>query len=262
MISRMSKVIINGELVDEAAAVVSRLDRNVQLGMNVFETMLAVAGEIDGFDLHLARLEKGMERLKISLDVSGIANSIARLLEANHLGEENARVRVTAMDGELLVQASRVETSSRAINVVISDYVLNERSATAGIKCGSYAPHMVALREVEDADEVLFLNTVGEVAEAAMANVFIVADGQLITPRLESGCLPGVTRELIIRRARGAGMEVQECAVLLEHLVDADEIFLTNSVAGITSVARVGEMEMEGSCVTEKLRKIYQDGDQ
>jgi len=140
--------------------------------------------------------------------------------------------------------------------------VLNERSATAGVKCGSYAPHVVALREAEDTDEVLFFNTVGELAEAAMANVFLVTDSKLITPRLESGCLPGVTRDLVIRRARAAGIEVQESAVLIEHLFDADEIFLTNSVAGITRVTRVGELEMAENIVTEKLRQIYQNGDQ
>lgn len=260
----MSKVIINGELVEEsgAGAVVSLLDRNVQLGMNVFETMLAVRGVIDGFDLHIARLEMGMERLGISLEVSTLRKFILMLLEANELDSENARVRVTAMEGSLMIQASRAEISRKSINVVISDYVLNERSATAGIKCGSYAANVVAMREAEDADEILFLNTVGEVAEAGMANVFIVSDGKLITPRLESGCLAGVTRELLMRRAVAAGVEVQECAVLLEHLFDADEVFLTNSVAGVTSVARVGEVELEGDSMTEKLRGIYQDGDQ
>lgn len=257
----MSKVIINGELVDEAYAVVSQLDRNVQLGMNVFETMLAISGEIDGFDLHVARLEKGMERLQISVEIAGLKESISELLEANDLESENARVRVTATDSNLLVEASLAEKAKESATVVISDYVLNERSATAGVKCGSYAPNIVALREAGDVDEVLFLNTIGELAEAAMANVFLVTDGKLITPRLESGCLPGVTRELIIRRVNAAGTEVQECAVLLEHLFDADEIFLTNSVAGITSVTRVGEVEMEGNTVTEKLRKIYQNGD-
>jgi len=255
-------VSINGELVEEAEAVVSRLDRNVQLGMNVFETMLAVRGEIDGFDLHVARLARGMERLQISADVSSLKRLISDLLESNHLESEDARVRVTAMGGSLMIQASKAEGSKNSVNVEISDYVLNERSATAGIKCGSYAPNMVALREAKNADEVIFLNTVGEVAEAAMANVFLVSDGKLITPSLESGCLPGVTRELVIRRALDAGIEVQECVVLLEHLFVADEIFLTNSVAGITSVSRVGSVEIEEHSVTDEMRKIYQDGDQ
>lgn len=257
-------VIINGELVVETEAVVSLLDRNVQLGLNVFETLLAVKGRIDGFDLHVVRLKRGLDRLGIhleSMSEQSLEAEVQTLLDANQLCDVNARVRITAMGNNLLIQAEKAPERPNFCNAVISEYALNERSATAGIKCGSYADHILALRAA-DTDEVIFLNTVGEVAEAAMANVFIVNDGKLVTPRLASGCLPGVTRELIIQRVRAAGIEVNETMILLEDLLDADEVFLTNSLTGVCGVQRLGELELNEHEITEQVRKIYQDGNQ
>jgi len=193
---------------------------------------------------------------------------VAKVVEVNGVKKEelgsSARVRVTAVGEVLMVQAEEFSGVADEVSVLISDYVLNERAASVGVKCGSYADHVLELRaaQKEGADEVIFLNTIGEVAEAAMANVFLVNDGVLITPHLRSGCLPGVTRELVISRSRRAGLEVQECVVLLEDLMDADEVFLTNSVGGVRGVKRIGELVLDEGEITNMIRKIYKDGDQ
>lgn len=259
----MSKVIVNGELYDEAEASVSLLNKDMQLGLSVFETMLAVGGVIDGFDLHLVRFQNGLDRLGIEVDgFDLLGGCVGELLEENGLVDKRVKVRMTAMSEFYWIEAHEVAERAEVCSVVLSEFALNERSPVAGIKCGSYAMNYMALHEAQAAgvDEVVFLNSVGEVAEAATANVFMVKDGVLITPRLESGCLPGVTRALVLERASAAGVEVEEeRAVSLEELLDADEVFLTNTNIGVQAVERIGELEL-GDCpgeVTKRVRELY-----
>mgnify|MGYP000589677943 FL=1 len=266
----MNSVNFNGDLMDRSEANVRVGSEGVQLGMGVFETMLAVNGVVDGMDLHMLRLKKGMDRLGYVMELKKpLQDVISEVISDNDLQEANAKVRVTTMRGVCLVEAEPAPERSEVCTVIVSDYVCNERSAVAGIKCSSYAENLLAFKagQSEGADEVIMLNTLGEVAEAAMANLFLVSDGALITPRLESGCLPGVTRELVMRRANAAGIDVREEVVLLEDVMDADEVFLTNSLVGVRGVCKIGSQEIqEGSeemgAVTANVKEIYQNGDQ
>ncbi len=258
----MDKLIVNGELVNATEANVSMLNKDMQLGLSVFETMLAVNGEIDGFDLHLVRLESGLDRLGFELDDFDRLDGLVRLLlSESGLLAKRAKVRITVMGELYWIEAQEVEGRPEACSVILSESLLNERRFTAGVKCGSYADNFLALHEAHqnDADEVIFLNTVGNVAEAATANVFFVKDGVLITPYLESGCLPGVTRELLIQRVMSAGIEVEDRAVTLEEFLDADEVFLTNTQIGVQAVKRIGQVEIP-SCpgdLTMAARALY-----
>jgi branched-chain amino acid aminotransferase len=260
----MSRVIVNGELCDAGDAMVSLLSKDVQLGLTVFETMLAVEGEIDGFELHMNRLQDGLGRLGIEIsELNLLGEHVRSLLGENFLLEKRARVRLTAMSGLYWIEASEAAVRDTEVSVILSEFVLNERRVTAGIKCGSYAENVLALREGQMAgvNEVILLNTKGEVAEAATANVFIVKDGEIMTPALDSGCLPGVTRELVMQRARRAGMKVSEEKIALEDLLDADEVFLTNTQIGVQGVTRIGDLEYAAESgmdeVTRRVRAIY-----
>jgi len=257
----MNKVIFNGELVGEDAAVVSFRNKDVQLGLSVFETMLASEGEIKGFDLHVERLQDGLERLGIGMMEVDLAEDVRTLLAANDLDDKRAKVRITAIVDFYMIEAEVAQERSEVCAVVLSEFIRNERSPVVGIKCGSYAENIMALHEAQQAgvDEVIFLNSVGDVAECATANVFIVKDGELFTPDLESGCLPGVTRELVMRAARVLGMNVSEGTVSLADLLDADEVFLTNTQIGVQAVSSIGDLELDEcpGAVTKVVRAAY-----
>lgn len=257
----MSKVIFNGELVGENEALISFRNKDVQLGLSVFETMLAINGEIRGAELHAERLQGGMECLGITMVAADLLGDAKTLLEANQLTQKRAKIRITVIVGYSLIEAEEVEERAEVCAVVLSGYIRNERSPLAGIKCGSYAENVMALHEAQQAgvDEVIFLNSQGDVSECATANVFIVRDGVLSTPDLESGCLPGVTRELVMRGARSLGLDVQEVKMSLADLLDADEVFLTNTQIGVQAVSRIGDLVLE-ACpgeVTKIVRGEY-----
>ncbi len=125
--------------------------------------------------------------------------------------------------------------------VVSAPWVRNERAATAGLKTTSYAENVIALAHAKErgALEAVFGNTRGELCEATGSNVFVVVDGVLRTPPLDSGCLAGITRELLLEWCRDAGIEVVEEALPLDVLAHADEVFLTSSIKDVFPVSAV-----------------------
>jgi len=119
----------------------------------------------------------------------------------------------------------------------------NEGSPLSRVKSLSYLNHVrarIAAREA-GADEALLLNGRGEVAESASSNLFAVRDGTLVTPPVESGCLPGTARAVVLESAPRLGLPVSLSPLSLPELLDADEVFLTNSLMEVMPLARVGD---------------------
>jgi branched-chain amino acid aminotransferase len=120
--------------------------------------------------------------------------------------------------------------------VVVAPWPRNERGALAGIKSTSYAENVIALEYAHDhgAAEAIFLNTVGDLCEGTGTNIFVGSAGRLSTPPLTSGCLAGITRELVLEIA-----DVVEEDLTLDALERADEAFLTSSTRDVHPIASV-----------------------
>jgi branched-chain amino acid aminotransferase/4-amino-4-deoxychorismate lyase len=97
------------------------------------------------------------------------------------------------------------------------------------------------------------LNTRGEIACAAAANLFWIAQGRLFTPALDCGALAGVVRARVMRAARRMGVEVVETAAPVEALTSADSVFLTNSLIGVRPAAGFEEAVYSPSALAEAL---------
>lgn len=117
-------------------------------------------------------------------------------------------------------------------------WVRNERSAIAGVKTTSYAENVIALLRAHElgASEAILANTRGELCEGTGTNIFVIIDGQVFTPPLTSGCLAGVTRELILE-----WFDVTEQELDLSVLPGADEVFISSSTRDVHPVVRVDE---------------------
>ncbi|HMC68771.1 MAG TPA: aminotransferase class IV, partial [Mycobacteriales bacterium] len=126
-------------------------------------------------------------------------------------------------------------------DVAIVPWTRNERSATAGLKTTSYADNVVALRKAHDigAAEALFANTRGEVCEGTGSNVFYEYDGELVTPPLSSGCLAGVTRELVIEWLAADGAPVREVALPMDTLRETSGAFITSTTRDVMPIAHI-----------------------
>ena len=147
--------------------------------------------------------------------------------------------------------------------VMTVPWTRNERSALAGIKSTSYADHVraLALAHAQGAGEALFANTRDELCEGTGTNIFIVAAGVVQTPPLNSGCLAGVTRALVLEACAAAGIAVAETPLPIAVLQTCDEAFLTSSTRDVHPLSRVDQRSMPGvsGVITQRVAQAFRD---
>jgi len=239
----------DGIFMEERDFCVSPFDRSLCHGLSLFETILAVQGHPRLLRSHLDRLRLGLERFGVSnveLSDSGLDGAMVALLEKNGLTEGMARIRFSVGFGAgplnridsgeawAWMTAVRVEESPKTIRITSAPWRRNRESVTRGLKVGNYAEHLIAMDMArrEGFDDMLFYNTSDELCETAMANVFLVRSGKLMTPSLDSGCLDGVTRRLVIAIAKERRIPCREKPLGRTDVKKADGMFLTSSVRG------------------------------
>jgi branched-chain amino acid aminotransferase len=128
-----------------------------------------------------------------------------------------------------------------------------------GMKTGNYAEHLIAMdiARREGFEEMLFFNNDDELCEAAMANIFLIRSGELLTPGLDSGCLAGVTRGLILRLAAAHGIPCREKSLTRNDVDNAEGIFLTSSIRGPVRVSAYGARPFDEHPLFDAIRTIW-----
>lgn len=263
---------INGELLPAGQARISPLDRGFTVGCGAFETLRACNGIPFAVTRHWKRLVNSCKILGIRPPIRDeFIESMKQTLRANGLSV--ARVRFTVTAGEApetgagslpncVVHAVPLQRQTSTVKIVTVDWLRNERSAIAGVKCSSYADNMIALvaAHAGGAGEVAFANTRGELCEGATTNIFLVRNGRAITPPLASGCLPGITRGLVLEFCRNNGVQVEEKKLSYTALKNAEEAFLTSSIRGVQPISHVDGRKLPHAPgpATRRIAALYQ----
>jgi len=257
---------VDGRLLAADEPHLSAFDRGFQLGDGVFETLRARAGRPTELPEHVARLGRSAAGLAIPLpdDVEGrLTGAIASLLAAEGLDEPegDASVRITVSRGTffgrgllppdehpaptIVVQAWPVSPVpaghlENGLHLVPSTVRRDPENPLSGLKTTSRADYVFARVEAREAgaDDAIFLTTDGFLSEGTSANLFLVRGDELATPSLACAILPGTTRDWILRWADGVGLRTNEAWLTTRELTEADEAFLSSSVAGILPVTR------------------------
>ena len=251
-------VYINGKFVPREEARVSVDDHGFLYGYGLFETMRAYHGRIFRQDEHLARLLRSTARVGLDLSGLDLAQACRETLSAN--GLESARIRLTISHGDspdmpwhepagppTVVITARAyqplppDAYRRGYRVVISSCRQFSRSSLRGVKPISYLLNILARREAASRgfDEALLLNEDGCFTEGSTSNVFFVAGSDLVTPPLDSGILPGITRDLVIELAGALDIPITEENVTPAGLSRFRQAFLTASTLEIMPLASV-----------------------
>jgi branched-chain amino acid aminotransferase len=252
---------INGVVTDAAEARVSVLDNGFTFGDAVYETIRTYNRRPFHFDRHLSRLRRSAERLRIALTVGDdeMTRRLDALLERSQHPESYIRIIVTRGVGDISYHFDRVqgptvvivtkpfqpppEASYRdGIAVIVSSVQRNHpRALDPAIKSCNLLNSVLAVQEAQDkgALEPIMLNAAGDVAEGASSNVFLVKAGVLVTPTLDAGILPGVTRDVLLERARALGVPVRETTVRVPELLQADEAFITSSLKELMPIRTI-----------------------
>ena len=223
-------------------------NRGFMYGDGVFETMRAYNGVVFCLEKHIERLFKSLKALHIRLPIAKtkIRKIIYQLLHKNRLKNAYIKIIVTRESTIAIYvlphKGIPEKTYKTGIKAIISDSRLNEKSGLAGHKTLNYLHNMLCRHEAEKKGtrEAILLNTKGFVSEAASSNIFIVKGRKLMTPPLECGCLPGITRHEVIRLAKKL-LNVSESRIRTHTLESADEVFLTNSLAEIMPIVKIGK---------------------
>ena len=266
------RIWVNGELVDADTPAVSAVDHGVTVGDGAFETAKIDRGAPFAVTRHLRRLDRTMAGLGLPpADHAQIHDGIRAVLDGEVIDFGRLRFTVTGGKGPLgsdrldsalthIVTAVAHERPEAQGSVVTVPWVRNERAATAGLKTTSDADNVIALAYAKErgAVEAIFANTRGELCEATGSNVFVVLDGTLRTPPLNSGCLAGITRELVLEWCREDGLDIVEEAMPLDVLEHADEVFLTSSIKDVFPVSAVDGRELGApGPVTSAAREVW-----
>ena len=195
----------------------------------------------------------------------------------------DARIRLTASIGEgeaipdpprnprptvLVVATSYTPPSAEAYRkghkTVVSSIRQNSRSPLSRLKTVNYLNQLLARREAKEkgAAEAILLNERGFLCEGSTSNIFLVSRGTLTTPHEESGCLPGITRRVVIELATELSIRVTERQIRLEELLNADEAFFTSSLIEMMPLTEVdGKTIGSGTRgrVSERLMRAYKE---
>lgn len=242
----------HAELADADQARVSVFDHGITVGDGVFETLKVLGGEPLAITRHLQRLARSCEVLGLQApDFDSIRAAVVDVIRSEPEASDLGRLRITCTGGAGPLASDRDGGSQTTIvalrpmdpwpattSAVLVPWTRNERSAVAGAKTTSYAENVVALDWAHQRgfSEGLFVNTQGALCEGTGTNVFIIKNGDVLTPPLISGCLAGITRELLLEWGLAS-----EASLSTADLESADEVFVTSSTRDVHPVTKLGE---------------------
>jgi branched-chain amino acid aminotransferase group I len=257
-------VYYNGEFLPADKVAISPFNRGLLYGDGVFETLRAYSGRVFRLEQHSKRMCDGLQVLKIAPneEAHGIERAINELLKLNNLSDAALRISVFRGDGEgpeppdglrssILISAKpfntyRAEDYATGFRAYLVSMRRSSYSPLSRIKSLNYLDNILARLEAREhnAQEALLLNTMGWVAEGATSNIFIIKHKKLVTPPVDSGSLPGITRAAVLEIAGNVDLQTQEETFSPEELLRADESFLTNSLMEIMPLVMLNERKI------------------
>ncbi len=247
---------VGNALVPFETATISIRDHGFTVGDGVFEAMKVIDGAPFAPTRHLRRLRESARALGLQVPSDDtLLSALSAVLDANRdeLGPL-ARVRLTLTGGigpagtergdsgpTLVIVAGPARPWAPSSRIATVPWARNDLGALAGVKSTSYADNVIALAYAKShgADEAVMPNTRGHLCEGTGTNIFVVVDGEILTPALSSGCLGGITRELVLQWVGG-----REAELPIDVLTTADEIFVTSSTRDIQPVSWVDGREL------------------
>jgi 4-amino-4-deoxychorismate lyase len=265
--------LVNGQYSDS----ISVRDRGLAYGDGLFETIRVSKGEAEFLPEHLERLRKGCARLHIVCDLLQVRSDIAKLLAA-HTDQIHSAVLKIVITREATgrsYQTDRYARSNRIISLVENrvSYLANQQQGVsvivcdtrlainpkiAGIKHLCRLENVLARAEWDNATiaEGLMLDTDGRLVEGTMSNIFLVREGRVLAPSVQRCGVDGVIRQHILYQvAPELGLGVSVCDLSLNHVYQADELFLSNSLIGVWPITSVGCHNKSIGCITRDIQR-------
>jgi branched-chain amino acid aminotransferase len=267
-------LLYNGEIRDTAERFLSPGQTGLVNGWGVFSTLRVYDGVPFCWERHWPRMRRDAARLRVPMPPDGeaVAADLRRLIEAN--GAWNGVLRLMVVrnrggmfegpavsnDFDVIAFSTDVPPWGSAMKLGVVPNGRHAASEFAGAKILSWSENLTRYERAREQglDEVVLLNERGEVAECTSANIFIFHGGRVLTPPLSSGCLPGVTRAVLLEELRVSGLTVEERVLFPQDLESADEVFLASTTRELLPVVSIEGMKIrQGRTVRDRLQQAF-----
>ncbi|MEO8770263.1 MAG: aminotransferase class IV [Ferruginibacter sp.] len=250
----------NGKTLLEATAITSPDNRGLRYGDGLFETIKYKNGQLILLDEHFARLWKGMQLMQFELSKiftpDFLEQETLQLLKKNN--HETARVRISVIRGN----GGLYDIKNHAPNYIIQSWPLTENHAAlnenglqlcmyndakksidsfSNLKHNNFLPYLMGAlyAKKQQCNDAIIFNNLDRIADTSIANIFLIKGETIYTPALEEGCVAGIMRKFIIQQLIIGGYIIEEAAIRKQVLLEADELFLTNSIYNVRWVAAI-----------------------
>ena len=235
----------NGQILDTHERSLSAGQVGLMNGWGVFSTLRVADGVLFAFERHWDRMRRDAAKVHVPFpqDPAQLKSELLRLVEANSAWNATLRVVVVRNRGglfegpdqerafDVIAFTKDLNPWGSSVRLAVKPHARHAANEFSGCKILSWSHNLTWYEEAQQRgfDEVILLNERGEVSECTSANIFAATGGQVYTPPLSSGCLPGVTRELLLDVVRVPGISVTERALTPADLERADQVFITST---------------------------------
>lgn len=253
----------NGEIRDAAELSLSPGQTGFLTGWGVFSTIRVYQGVLFAWERHFARMTHDAATMRVPFpqDSAWLKQQLERLIQANGASNATLRVNVVRNHGgifqghgvtpefDVLAFTANVNAWGDSVRLGVIPHGRHAGCEFAGVKYTSWAQNLTWYERAHEQglDEVVLLNERGEVSECTSANIFVAQGGAVYTPPLASGCLPGVTRAVLLEEIRPAsGVRVSEKTLSPADLEAAEEIFITSTTRELLPVVEIQGLKVRG----------------
>lgn len=251
-------VLHNSQIRPAAEAMLSPGQVGLLAGWGVFSTLRVQAGVLFEYERHWARMAYDAARMQVPMpgDAEQVRGRLLQLVAANEAWDATLRVVVVRNGGgmwegpapsgeacDVMALTAGLKPWGDGVSLMTQPHARHAAGEFAGAKILSWAPNLTWVERAQRAgfDELALLNERGEVAECTSANVFVVEGNAVWTPPLASGCLPGVTRAILLEAIEEPGVTIGERVLRTEDLAAADEVFITSTTRDLLAVTRIDQ---------------------
>jgi branched-chain amino acid aminotransferase len=248
----------NGQIREVGEGMLSPGQLGLLAGWGIFSTLRVSEGVLFAWERHWARLTRDAALLNIALpDSEDVKRDLEALIEANHAHDSTLRLVFirnaggmwegppTGHDTDVVALTANRNKWGESVRLTYQPGGRFAGSDFAHAKVNSWAQNLRWYERAHDAgfDECILLNQHGEITECTSANIFAVQGSDVWTAPVEAGCLPGITREILLTEIRVPGIRIGERRLRPEDLESADDVFITSSTRDLLPVAEIGSHE-------------------
>jgi len=267
-------VLHNGRVRDAAEASLFPGQLGLLSGWGVFSTLRAMDGVLFAWERHWARMSRDARLLNVEMpaDASAVERDLIHLIEANCEPDCTLRLAVVRNGGgtwegpasgrasDTIALTAPLKRWGESVRLGVQPHARYAAGDFTAAKMLSWAGNLRWAERAQEQglDEVILLNEFGRVAECTSANVFAVFGGRVFTPPLSEGCLPGITREVLLEEIHEKNVEVIERTLSMEELQSADDVFITSTTRDLLRVREIdGRAVPGGTGVRERLAGAF-----